>query len=110
MTFLETIRGTPRAPHTLTEMMRDWCEQAGIEARDEHGRRLTPHGLRKAMARRLAEAGCTASEIAAVTGHQSLAEVERYTRAYDRGGAAERAMEKLGKAGDQDAKILRLKR
>src|SRR5262249_40485075 len=39
------------------------------------------HGLRKAAARRLAEAGCSAHEIMAVTGHKTLSEVERYTRA-----------------------------
>src|SRR5262245_21768537 len=39
------------------------------------------HGLRKAAARRLAEAGCSAHEIMAVTGHKTLGEVERYTRA-----------------------------
>lgn len=43
--------------------------------------RCKAHGLRKAAARRLAEAGCTAHEIAAVTGHKTLSEVERYTRA-----------------------------
>ena len=41
----------------------------------------TAHGLRKAAARRLAEAGCSASQIAAVTGHKSLREVERYGQA-----------------------------
>ncbi|MEH2611300.1 hypothetical protein V1293_003589 [Bradyrhizobium sp. AZCC 1693] len=45
--------------------------------------RRKAHGLRKAAARRLAEAGCSASEIAAITGHKTLAEVERYTRAAD---------------------------
>ena len=45
--------------------------------------RCKPHGLRKTAARRLAEAGCSASEIAAITGHKTLAEVERYTRATD---------------------------
>src|SRR5262249_56533338 len=34
--------------------------------------------MRKAAARRLAEAGCTAHEIAAITGHASLNEVQRY--------------------------------
>lgn len=42
-----------------------------------------PHGLRKAAARRLAEAGCSAKEIMSVTGHKTLAEVERYVRAAD---------------------------
>jgi integrase len=45
--------------------------------------RCKAHGLRKAAARRLAEAGCPSKEIMAVTGHKSLEEVERYTRAAD---------------------------
>ena len=53
------------------------------------------HGLRKSCAIRLAEAGCTAHEIAAVTGHQTLKEVERYTRKFDRGSAADKAFEKI---------------
>jgi integrase len=40
---------------------------------------LSPHGLRKAAARRLAEAGASPHQIAAITGHASLKEVERYT-------------------------------
>ena len=58
------------------------------------------HGLRKAASRRLAEAGCTAHEIAAITGHRSLAEVERYTRRAAQPGLAVRAMRKLEK-GDE---------
>ena len=42
--------------------------------------RCVLHGVRKAAARRLAEAGCSAHEIMSITGHKSLAEVERYTR------------------------------
>jgi integrase len=45
-------------------------------------RRVT-HGLRKAAARRLAEAGCTAHQIMSMTGHQSMKEVERYTKAVE---------------------------
>jgi integrase len=41
------------------------------------------HGLRKAACRRLAEAGCSANVIAAISGHMTLREVERYTRAAD---------------------------
>ena len=37
------------------------------------------HGLRKAASVRLAEAGCTPHEIAAITGHASLKEIVRYT-------------------------------
>jgi integrase len=45
--------------------------------------RCKPHGLRKAILRRLAERGATAKQIAAVSGHKTLGEVERYTRAAD---------------------------
>ena len=41
------------------------------------------HGLRKAACRRLAEAGCSVNEIAAVSGHATLREVQRYTKAVD---------------------------
>ncbi len=44
---------------------------------------LNMHGLRKLAAVRLADAGCSAHEIAAVTGHKTLAEVSRYTAAAD---------------------------
>jgi integrase len=39
--------------------------------------------LRKSAARRLAEAGCTAKQIAAITGHKTLAEIEHYTASAD---------------------------
>ena len=58
-----------------------------------HG--CSAHGLRKAAARRLAEAGCTAHEISAITGHASLREVARYTEAADRRKLAASAMAKV---------------
>src|SRR5262249_41315706 len=56
--------------------------------------RCKAHGLRKAAARRLAEAGCSASEIMAITGHKTLAEVERYTRAAEQERLARRAIKR----------------
>jgi len=53
------------------------------------------HGLRKSAARRLAEAGCSVKQIAAVTGHASLREVERYTLAADQERLARDAVAKL---------------
>lgn len=50
------------------------------------------HGLRKAAARRLAEAGCTPHEIAAITGHATLKEIERYTAAVSQEALAKKAM------------------
>ena len=63
------------------------CDKAGLS-------HCSAHGLRKAAARRLAEAGCTAHEIAAITGHASLTELVRYTRAVDQRRLAEAAMTK----------------
>jgi integrase len=53
------------------------------------------HGLRKAASVRLAEAGCTPHEIAAITGHASLKEIVRYTQTADRKRLAASAMEKV---------------
>jgi hypothetical protein len=51
--------------------------------------------LRKAAARRLAEAGCTPHEIMAITGHKTLAEVERYCREAEKTRLAESGMGKV---------------
>jgi integrase len=56
---------------------------------------ISAHGGRKATARRLAEIGCSANQIAAITGHASLSEVQRYTKAADRKRMAREAMAKL---------------
>ena len=57
--------------------------------------RCVPHGLRKAAARRLAEAGCSEKQIAAVTGHTTLKEVARYTRAANQERLAADAVARL---------------
>jgi hypothetical protein len=43
---------------------------------------------------RLAEAGCTVHEIATISGHASLREVERYTKAFDQVRLAKKAFAK----------------
>ena len=53
------------------------------------------HGLRKTAARTLAEVGGTPHEIAAITGHKSLAEVERYTKAASQKQLGEAAIHRL---------------
>ena len=50
----------------------------------------TAHGLRKAAATRLANAGCSVNEIAAITGHKSLREIAHYTSAADQARLAQR--------------------
>ena len=79
------------APYTLEgfrNLIGRAIKAAGLPAR------CTPHGLRKAMARRLAEGDATAKQIAAVTGHKTLAEVERYTAAANQPRLAQQAFEK----------------
>jgi enterobacteria phage integrase len=74
-TILATVYKKPFSVKGFGNMISDAIQEAGLP------RRCVPHGLRKAAARRLAEAGCSASEAMALTGHKTLAEVERYTRA-----------------------------
>ena len=60
---------------------------------------MSAHTMRKACARRLAEIGCTAHQIAAITGHATLNEVTRYTKAADRKRLAREGMAKLIEGG-----------
>src|SRR2546430_7321185 len=87
LTFLTTRVGRPFEASTFSHWFRDQCDKAGLP-------HCSAHGLRKAAARRLAEAGCTAHEIGAITGHASLTELVRYTRAADQRRLAEAAMTK----------------
>ncbi|CUH24578.1 Site-specific recombinase XerD [Jannaschia seosinensis] len=86
--WLATARGEGRSSDGLGNLVREWCDAAGLSS-------CTAHGLRKACARRLAEAGATAHEIGAVTGHKTLSEVQRYTAEAQREGMADSAFEKL---------------
>ncbi len=80
-TFLQTQYGKMRSAKSVTGDMRKWCDAAGLPD-------CTPHGLRKAIARRLAEAGASAPQISAITGHKTLSEVQRYIAAANRDGMA----------------------
>jgi integrase len=59
---------------------------------------LASRGLRKACCRRLAEAGCAANVIAAISGHTTLRMVEKYTKAADQKKMAVKAMDTLAAA------------
>ena len=85
LTFLTTKTGKSYAPNDLSDEFRGWCDAAGLP-------HCSIHGLRKAAARRLAEAGCSAHEIAAITGHKTLKEVERYTRSAEQARLARQAI------------------
>lgn len=92
LSFLTTAYGKPFTAAGFGNWFRERCNEAGLP-------QCTAHGLRKAAARRLAEAGCSIHEIKAITGHKTLAEVERYTRAADQKRGAQAAMAKLNEAG-----------
>src|SRR5262245_41230474 len=88
MTHLITnARGKPM--QRLTKFIATATRAAGLPPR------CVAHGLRKAALRRLAEAGSTTKQIAAVSGHRSLAEIERYTARADQAGLAQSAISKL---------------
>jgi integrase len=88
LTFLVTEYSRPFTPVGFGGKFRKWCDQAGLP-------HCSAHGLRKATTARLAECGATPHEIMAITGHRSLEEVERYTRAARQAGLADSAMSKL---------------
>jgi integrase len=76
LTFLTTAYGKPFTANGFGGWFRDRCDEAGLP-------HCAAHGLRKAACRRLAEAGCSSKVIAAISGHKSLREVERYVEAAD---------------------------
>jgi integrase len=91
-TFLVTHFGKPYTAAGFGNWFRELCDEAGCFD-------ISAHGGRKATARRLAEIGCSANQIAAITGHASLSEVQRYTKAADRKRMAQEAMKKLTEGG-----------
>jgi Phage integrase family len=72
----------------FSEQFRKWCDDAGLPPE------CSFHGLRKTALTRLAEAGCSANEIAAISGHATLKEIARYTKAADQRPLAREAMAK----------------
>ena len=57
----------------------------------------------------LAEAGCSANEIASILGHRSLGEVERYTRAADQAQLARQTLNRqIGSEGEHELSNLRI--
>ena len=88
LTFLVTEFGRPFAVAGFGNWFRDRCDEADLH-------HCTFHGLRKTASVRLAEAGCTPHEIAAITGHASLKEIERYTKTAERKRLAASAMNKV---------------
>lgn len=75
--WIVTTYGKPRSVKGLSQWISAAAGTAGLP--DD----CTAHGLRKARAAALAEAGATTSQIGAWTGHVSLSEIAHYTRSAD---------------------------
>lgn len=74
--FILNRKGKPYTAESIGNLFRKAAVSAGMYAR--------LHGLRKAFCVYWAEKGATTHQIAAMAGHMTLGEVERYTRAADR--------------------------
>jgi integrase len=85
--------GRPINRRTLTVLISVATKAAGLPPE------CVAHGLRKAALRRLAEHGATSKEMQAISGHRSLAEIERYTQQADRRRLAKAA---IGTLPDKD--------
>jgi integrase len=86
LTFLTTAYGKPFTAAGFGNWFREQCDAAGLP------KHCAAHGLRKAACRRLAEAGCSANVISAISGHSSLRLVELYTKAADQERMARQGM------------------
>src|SRR5262249_54691743 len=89
LTFLVTERGAPFTVAGFGNWFRDRCNEAGLP-------QCSAHGLRKLAATRMANAGCSTDQIKAVTGHKSLSEVARYTKAANQARLARPARSMVG--------------
>ncbi len=79
-TFLTTEFGKPFTAAGFGNWFRDRCNEANLP-------QCSSHGLRKAAARRMAEANMSGDIIKAVTGHTDLKQVSVYTARRQSGGA-----------------------
>ena len=92
-----TQTGKSYGANDFSEIFPSWCEASDLP------RHCVFHGLRKAALTRLADAGCTVHELAAISGHKTLSEVQRYTNAADQARLAKAAMERMGNQGVKPA-------
>ncbi len=88
LTYLVTHYNKAFTSNGFGNWFRKQCDAAGLK-------QCSAHGLRKAAASRLAELGCSTREIMSITGHESLQEVERYTKAANQKTLAGRVRDKI---------------
>lgn len=88
LTYITTVHGKPYTPKGFGNWFRRKCDEAGLA-------HCSAHGLRKAMARRLAESGSTNQQGKAVTGHHTDKLFTYYARQADQGALSDEAMANL---------------
>lgn len=86
--WIKTIYGKPYTSTGFYNWFKRACVKAGIPE-------CSPHGLRKATSRRLAESGATVLQGRAVTGHKTDREFARYAESANRADMADAAMANL---------------
>lgn len=86
-TFIATVHGTPMSKEFFGNLFREACNAAGVSK--------SAHGLRKAAATRLAEAGATVPELNSVFGWTGAKMAMLYVAKADRARLARKAMDRL---------------
>lgn len=86
LSLLGDDQGRPISRAALSHVMRVAIREAGLP------KRCVPHGLRKALMRVLAEGGASSKRLAAVSGHKTTKELDRYTAAADQRSLADDAI------------------
>lgn len=89
--YLQTQHGKPYTADGFGNWFRRKVREAGLPLG------CSPHGLRKAMSRRLAESGSTNQQGRAVTGHKTDREFTRYAAKANKAAMADEAMANLNK-------------
>ena len=95
--IITTEFGRPFTVDGFGGFMRDAMTAAGLPLD------CKPHGLRKTLGRKLADAGVSAQDIMAALGHTTLAQAENYTKEANRRRGGQRAVTQLN---DHKANIL----
>jgi integrase len=91
LTYLVTEFGRPFTANGFGNWFKKRCSEAGLP-------HCSAHGVRKVAGYRMAELGCSTHEIAAILGHTTLKEVERYTRKAKQKHLAASATERIENA------------
>jgi len=87
--LVSDAKGRPITRQSLTRLIKLAVKAANLPPN------CVAHGLRKSPLRRLAEHGSTTKEIAAVSGHRSLKEIERYTQRADQARLSRAALQRI---------------